>query len=439
MSSPFSSALANLDGSLQTIQSQFDCLQAGLEVNVDQLSHSFMDAHQHAAQLRDLIRAERPDADWTDRRDLEHLIHELEIAAKARRNQQRRTKLLELANELDAGRVKHRRSSRTTALNTLRLEAVKELRTKAALSEQEKDLPGPNASEWLPWASSLQEAKDALVLTDLRRDFGAAERFAGELEERYWIPGQRLHESPGRPSQPSVRPVEEPAAELHTPPSSKPVVPVGAGQGAPSPEAAALQPAEQPSANSSPEPAEEVAPNFGELVLSKRPVPAWVAAATIVVLFAIFAGIHHFHATTSIKPVQAAPKPSLTEAEPTTPLLHKQPVEGAQDKILLSTELCERVNPESIECWGYVSNLGDVASNVSLSRADVIDGKGNSFNLNGNDFSTGRSFNIPAGSRAKYTVKVPDRDREARTLTLYVDVANPRGLEYTFRDVPVAD
>jgi hypothetical protein len=213
MSSPFSYALAKLDGSLQTFQSQLDRLRAALEVNDDQLSHSLKDACRYATVLRDLIRAERPDANWIDRRALDLLIQELEIAVKARRNQQRRNKLLDLANELDAGSVKHRFDTRTTALNTLRLEAIKELRTEAALSEQVKRLPGPNASEWLHWACSLQDAKDVWVLIDLRRDFGAVERFAGEMEESYWIPGPRVYESPRQLSEPSVRPAEEPVAE----------------------------------------------------------------------------------------------------------------------------------------------------------------------------------------------------------------------------------
>jgi len=443
MSSPFSSVLTELDGSLQTIQSQLDCLRAALEVDDDQLGRSLTNARQHAAMVRDLIHAERPDADWKDRRALDQMIHELEIAEARRNQEKRRTKLLDLANELDAGRVKHRFAHRTTALNRLRLEAVKELRTAAALPEQARDLPGPNASEWLHWACSLQDAKDALVLTSLSRDFGALERFTAEMEESYWMPGQRASESPGQPSELSVRPAEEPmgmpaVSEEHF--SS----PLQMGT-APSPEPAVLQSAERPSGDPSPEPADDL-PSFSEHVLSKRYVVAWVAAASIVVLGAILAGIYHFDATTSSKArgtvATTGAKVAGVAQNSDTPLLHRQPVEGAQHEILLNIELCERVNPGGIECWGYVSNLGDKSSHVSLHGFDVVDGKGNAFSLNNNgqfDFSTGQNFNIPAGSRAKYTVKIPDKDREARTLTLYLDLGDPRGLEYTFRDVPVAD
>ena len=191
MPSPFASALTKLDGSLLAIQSHLDLLQAGLDINDGQLNQSMSEARHQAATLRDLIRTERPDAKWNDRKSLEHLIHELEIAAKARRNQQRRAKLLELANELDSGMVQHRFKARAATLNQLRVEAVNELRTEAALTEQVKELPGPLANQWIHWVCSLQEEKDALVLADLRRDFVALERFAREMEEDYWAPGQR--------------------------------------------------------------------------------------------------------------------------------------------------------------------------------------------------------------------------------------------------------
>jgi hypothetical protein len=298
MSSPFSSALTQLDANLQTIQSQLDGLRAGLDVDDNQLGRSLRDARQHAAIVRDLIRAERPDANWTDRRALDRLIHEV-IATKARRNQQRRTKLLELANELEAGSVKHRRDSRTTELNTLRLEAVQELQTEAALAEQVKDLPGPNADEWLHWVCNLQEARDALVLTNLRRDFGAVERFAGEMEEMYWTPGQAAphvpatcdthlilnHIGQGGAGGPAAG-----EARLSSPPQTGTVH---------SPEATVVQPAEQasidPSGSSldtdfeelratlaqrySAALAAEAMPTFAELVLSKGYVAAWFAAA----------------------------------------------------------------------------------------------------------------------------------------------------------------
>ena len=211
MSFPLWSILEKLDDSLRTVQSQVDGLGAALEVDDEQVSQTLMDAWHQVVRLRDLIFAERPEADWSDREALQKLIHELEIAAQARRDQQCRTRLLNLANELDAGRVQHRRESRSTALNALRLEAVKKLRTEAARPEHVKDLPGPKPSEWLRWACSLEDEKDALLLSTLRKDFDALEHFVGEMEEDYWVPAQPVQEIPKQALGPSVRMAEEPS------------------------------------------------------------------------------------------------------------------------------------------------------------------------------------------------------------------------------------
>ena len=74
MSSDFSSALANLDSSIEALQSQLDCLRAALDFNDQQVSTSLANADHHAAMLRDMVRAKRPDADWMDRGGLDQLI-----------------------------------------------------------------------------------------------------------------------------------------------------------------------------------------------------------------------------------------------------------------------------------------------------------------------------------------------------------------------------
>ena len=185
---PFSSALTRLDESLQSIRSQLDQLGAALEVNSEQLNNQLADAWVHGEALRDLIRAERPDAKWVDRESLGQVVQNLEAAI--RRNQERRAKLLGLAAELEVGTVKHRFQARSTELNNLRLEAINELRAEAAVQEQDKELPGPSANEWLDWVCNLQDDKDASALTDLRKDFPALEHFAGEMELAYWVPGE---------------------------------------------------------------------------------------------------------------------------------------------------------------------------------------------------------------------------------------------------------
>ncbi len=544
MGSPFRSALAKLDDSVQNLEYQVACLRGGLDLTDDQLWQALDEANQSAAVLRNMILAENPDADWSDRRSLEVLIQHLEWDAQAKRDEERRRKLFELAGELDAGSIKHRFESRVAALNSLRLQAVRELRIAGTLYEQEKELPGPPAGEWVHWACNLREENDAPVFADLRRDFPALECFAGEMEESYWVPGQREHEAGaqssatpvgGRTQQPrnptltagaseatsrNARPQSEPAIPIDKPASSldyqiaedasssnrsrflKTDVPSAAvaapthvldkvversnGNGVagelhasstvkmwtvPAHPSTSTQTGEQPGSEQEDSvPAdnstEDLLPSFGAVASTKRPVAAWIAAGVIVLLGAIFASTYYFSRGSGSKSSDAVAHAAAKSAGPGSDnqmsgagnteasgqpkgasssaisAAGVQPIEGAQHQILLNMESCRRSNSESIECQGYVTNLSNESSHITLGGVDVVDGKGNSFNLNSSgqfNFSTGRSLSIAAGSRAKYTVKVPDKDRDARTLTVYVDVNNPHGLEFTFRNVPIAE
>ncbi len=542
MSSPIQLMLADLDTSLQAVESQLDRLGAGLPVLEERLAQTFQEACQHARALSGLIQAERPDAQWTDRAALEQLIEELKAAALERRNQQRRARLLELAGELDAGRVKHRFESRTTLLNGLRSQAADELRAHAALPEQTIELPGPSAREWLLWAFDLDDDKDAPILSELRSDFPAVERFTAEMEENYWIagakrevsppPGQQPPDKPSTGSSASTSASSEPSrksdnvrarapssmraadpsevlARSYERSATQPPAPVKLAEAqdvsvpadAVSLRSEALAPApivESPTAHSDEQHADadlppfaETQPSktveeqpaaedelaatfFGKLFSRKRSTVAWAVAGGFIVLSALFFGIISYvrapagskpgptveASTANGAPIAATPDTPVESAAPApqpakgntpaatpaadakTPLLHKQPAEGPQDSILLSLENCGRGNPGNIECWGYASNLGGANSRVSLDRVDVVDGRGNSFTLDRKGqfaFPTGQSSTIPAGSRVKFTVSVPDKDLEARTLTLYMDLSNPRSLEYTFRNVPVAE
>jgi hypothetical protein len=218
MSSPIRSSLARLDESLQTLKSQLDCMQAGLEISDTHLGTALADATQSAAIVRDLILAEDPGAQWNDRPSLEIVIQDLEYAAIERLKQQRRARLLGLANELEAGTVHHRFESRSAVLNGMRMEAVGELRKNAALAEQEKDLPGPEASAWMFWACNLQEGSGA-VFDGLHRDFPALERFVSEMEERYWRPIPRGSAPPPSAPPPTSNVYSTP---VRTPPAPAP-------------------------------------------------------------------------------------------------------------------------------------------------------------------------------------------------------------------------
>ena len=207
MSSPLFAALAKLDESLQDVQIQVDWLRAGIEVGDDDFQRSLHEAHQSAVAIRDLIHAERPNASWNDRLALEQLMQDLEREAQIRLAEQRRSRLQDLASELDAGAVRHRFESRAASLNSLRLDAVRELRVAAALPNQDRELPGPGAGDWIHWLCNLPEDNYATVFDQLRRDFPALEAFAVEMEESYWAPGEGRgdagHSVPARAPEPA--------------------------------------------------------------------------------------------------------------------------------------------------------------------------------------------------------------------------------------------
>jgi hypothetical protein len=188
MASPFSSALAKLNDSLHAIEAEVYRLRKDPEADDAPLRLSLEDACHYAAELSNLLCAERLKVNGNDRIALDHSVYELDIVV---RNQRRRIRLLDLKKELDRGRIQHHRNARITALDALRLEAVKELQEQATLADPDKDLPGPVASQWVHWTCSLGEDRDSDILLSLRRDFPAVERFIAAMEEDYWKPGEQ--------------------------------------------------------------------------------------------------------------------------------------------------------------------------------------------------------------------------------------------------------
>ncbi len=196
MSSPLLSALAKLDDSVRLLERHLDCLDAGLDVSREQFILSVSDARQNADTVREQLFSRRPDIDWADRQSLENLIRDLE-AAEAGRKELSLTKLLELAEELNAGTITHRLKSRVTALEGARGLAVQELLTEAA-NDEPKDLPGPHASAWMRWAFGLQDNAHAEELASLERDFPALVVFVCDMEESYWQPRESSQDVPRR-------------------------------------------------------------------------------------------------------------------------------------------------------------------------------------------------------------------------------------------------
>jgi hypothetical protein len=217
MLSPFSSALAELDKSLQTVQIEIERLRGGLDPNEDLLHRSLATAYHYATMLGDLISAQRSNSNETDHQALDRLIHELN---SLRRVERRRLKLLDLATELRAGRVRHHRVNRTEELNELRLQAARELQRMVTHPSQETDLPGPASGKWLHWACGLQEKTDGATLQALRRDFPAVEEFVAAIDERYWVSAEdhatefSSAAAEGAAEEPAAEPPPAPAPRL---------------------------------------------------------------------------------------------------------------------------------------------------------------------------------------------------------------------------------
>jgi protein TonB len=350
MSASISSALEKLDGSLLALQSEVDCLRAGLEVSDEQLRQRLAEARQHATAVREVIRAERADAKWGDREALDLLILELEIAAQEKVNEQRRTRLLELASEFEAGSIKHRFESRVSALNALRQEAVDQLRADAALKDQEKVLPGPDAGEWLGWACNLQEDSDASTLDQLQKDFPALAGFTGEMEESYWVPGTRAAvtpaavggavaqapapavaakaiEAPKQPAPPTpavqaAKPPAPPAPAVQAPKPPAPPAPAVQAAKPPAPPTPAVQAAKPPAP---PAPAVQVA---------KQPAPPAPVMAKA-------------QEPVTAEPVRTAGQPAVVET-PVPPVKKSapEPVVPARSKVAVATVAVPQEKPQ---------------------------------------------------------------------------------------------
>ena len=124
--------------------------------------------------------------------------------------EERRSRLSALAIELESGSIVHHRVLRVNELNYLRDQAIKELRSQAKLPSGPKTLPGPAANQWIEWACSLQEPRDAEALQTLRKGFARLDDFIANLEPNMWKPAGAAAAVEAPPEAP--QPVAKPAA-----------------------------------------------------------------------------------------------------------------------------------------------------------------------------------------------------------------------------------
>ena len=157
--------------------------------------------------------------------------HDQELNAEA--IQERRSRLLALAAELERGGIVHHRALRVTHMNELREEATKELQSHAAAHGVPPNLPGPDAAQWVQWACHLKEPDDADALQNLRSRFGHLDEFVAGLEPDMWKPNAAGIEKPAAAAAaaaaapkaaptPKVETVSKAAAPAKAPAPSKP-------------------------------------------------------------------------------------------------------------------------------------------------------------------------------------------------------------------------
>ncbi len=182
------STIKSLDTSLAQLRANVAKMNAALPVDVSEILEQLKSADESAGTLRSLLHSELPSASWDNRQELELLIGEVQKQIEVREMEQRRSKLLALANELALGNITHRRAVRVKQLNELREDAIAELRAMASSGNGSvKSLPGPDSETWIAWACALKEPEDIDSLQTLRTEFAHLDEFVANLEPNMWV------------------------------------------------------------------------------------------------------------------------------------------------------------------------------------------------------------------------------------------------------------
>jgi protein TonB len=180
-------ALASLDDSLNVLHDTLGKLGAALSVDVAEVVELLRRAAEYARIVRESVWAELPEASWETRKELDGLLLEIRRMVDARELERLRSRLLDLAAELERGTIVHRRAHRLNELNQLRDLAIKELRSQAGLEGSPQPLPGPPADQWIGWADALREPEDTEALQAIRQGFPRLDDFVANLEPNLWV------------------------------------------------------------------------------------------------------------------------------------------------------------------------------------------------------------------------------------------------------------
>jgi hypothetical protein len=185
MISLWPSTINSLNDSLSALHSSLGKIKAAKAVDISEVIDQLKAAAESSRNLRALVLAELPEASWQNRDELDAIVEEISKRIEARNLEQRRFRLTGLAATLERGTIVHRRTVRQNQLQQLRDQAVKELRSQAALPNP-PTMPGPESDEWIDWACKLKEPEDAESLQTLRNGFARLDEFIANLEPEMW-------------------------------------------------------------------------------------------------------------------------------------------------------------------------------------------------------------------------------------------------------------
>lgn len=181
------SVISSLDDSLALFCGSLGEIQAAKSIDDALVIDQFKAAAESAEKLRTFIFSEMPDASWESREQLDSVLDQIQKNLEARRLEALRSRLLDLAAELERGNIVHRRAARVAELNQLRAQAIDELLSQASSDAAPRELPGPEAHEWIDWACELKEPEDTDSLRRLRDGFARLDDFVANLEPDMWV------------------------------------------------------------------------------------------------------------------------------------------------------------------------------------------------------------------------------------------------------------
>ena len=181
MSSLWLRSHESLADSLSLFAASLKRLRAAQPVDLAEVTKQLQAAHEACQNLRSQVSSTLPGATWQTREEYEELLVRIEGVLAAR------SRLMALAEELERGRIVHRRAIRVDQVNQLREQAITELKYHAELGTEPPVLPGPDADLWIEWACSLKEPEDSAALEALHKGFARLDNLVADLEPGMWV------------------------------------------------------------------------------------------------------------------------------------------------------------------------------------------------------------------------------------------------------------